>query len=48
VALHKTEPNAALVAAAAEATRSEAPTYWVCLALLLGLIFLAARIASVL
>ena len=30
-----------------EAVRSEAPTYWVCLALLLALVALAARIASI-
>jgi hypothetical protein len=46
VALRNTEPDAALGTAAAEAARSEAPAYWVCLALLLALVFLAARIAS--
>jgi len=46
VALRNVEADAALGAAAAGAARSEAPAYWVCLALLLAIVSLAARIAS--
>jgi len=48
VALRNDRPEAAFGAAVAEAARRDAPTYWVCLALLLALVALAARIASVL
>jgi hypothetical protein len=47
VALRNDRPEAAFGAATAEAARREAPTYWICLALLLALVALAARIASI-
>jgi hypothetical protein len=47
VALRKSRIEAALGAATASPARSESPAYWVCLALLLALVALAARIASI-
>jgi hypothetical protein len=44
VVLRKYKSDAALEATAS--VRSEMPTYWVCLALVLALVTLAARIAS--
>jgi hypothetical protein len=44
VALRKYRTDAVFKA---EALRSEAPTHWVCLALLLALVALAARIVSI-
>jgi hypothetical protein len=46
VALRKYRTDAVFDAAAP--ARSDAPAYWVCLALLLAVVALAARIASVL
>jgi hypothetical protein len=48
VALRKDSSQTAFSAAHAESARSETPTYWICLALLLALIALAARIATTL
>jgi hypothetical protein len=48
VALRKDRSEAAFGAARAEAAQSEAPTYWICLALLLAVVALGARIASML
>ncbi|MBR0717830.1 hypothetical protein [Bradyrhizobium liaoningense] len=47
MALRRVDPDAALGAAASGTSPTEAPAYWVCLALLLALVALAARIASV-
>jgi len=44
VVLRKYRSDAALEATAS--VRSEVPTYWVCLALVLALVTLVARIAS--
>jgi len=46
--LRGVEREAGLAAVAAETVRSDAPAFWVCLALLLALMALAAQIASVL
>jgi len=46
VALRKYRTDAALAAGEAEAAQTGSPTYWVCLALLLATLALAARIAS--
>jgi hypothetical protein len=46
VALRKSTTEAAVAASKAEAEPAAAPAYWVCLALLLATIALAARIAS--
>ncbi|MCK1713239.1 MULTISPECIES: hypothetical protein [unclassified Bradyrhizobium] len=46
MALRKYRTDAAFAASQADAARTEAPTYWVCLALLLAMVALAARIAS--
>jgi hypothetical protein len=48
VALRRDRPEAAFGAARTEAAPSEAPTYWICLALLLAVVALGARIASIL
>ncbi|MGY8685331.1 hypothetical protein Q2941_47555 [Bradyrhizobium sp. UFLA05-153] len=45
MALRKTRTDAVFETAAS--AHSEAPTHWVCLALLLALVTLAARIASI-
>ncbi|UPK36543.1 hypothetical protein IVB18_03930 [Bradyrhizobium sp. 186] len=47
MALRKYRTDAAFAASPAEAARTDAPTYWVCLALLLATVALAARIASI-
>jgi hypothetical protein len=44
VALREYKPHAAV--AASEAAPTEAPAYWVCLALLLAIAAIALRIAS--
>jgi hypothetical protein len=46
VAWRKYRTDAAIAASEAEAAWTDSPTYWVCLALLLAMIVLAARIAS--
>jgi hypothetical protein len=47
VALRKYRTDAAFAASEAETVRTDSPTYWVCLALLLAMAALAARIASI-
>jgi hypothetical protein len=47
VALRKYRIDAALAASEADAARTDAPAIWVCLALLLAVTVLAARIASI-
>jgi hypothetical protein len=46
VALRKYRSNTAVAASEAEAAQAYSPAYWVCLALLLATVALAARIAS--
>lgn len=46
MALRKYRTDAAVAANEAAATQAGSPAYWVCLALLLATIALAARIAS--
>jgi hypothetical protein len=46
VALRKYTTEAAVAANEAEAAQTGSPAYWVCLALLLATVALAARIAS--
>jgi len=46
VALHKYRSDAAIAANEAEAAQTTSPVYWVCLALVLATVALAARIAS--
>jgi hypothetical protein len=46
VALRKYRTDAAIAASEAEAAQPHSPAYWVCLALLLATVALAARIAS--
>jgi hypothetical protein len=48
VALRKDRPEAAFGVAHAEAAGREAPIHWICLALVLAIVTLAARIASTL
>ena len=48
MALRKDSSHTGFGVARAETARSETPTYWICLALLLALIALAARIATTL
>lgn len=45
--LRKYRTDAAFAANEAETVRTDAPAYWVCLALLLAVVALAARIASI-
>jgi hypothetical protein len=47
VALRKHRTDAAVAANEAEVARADASAYWVCLALLLAVITLATRIASI-
>ncbi|WP_201724171.1 hypothetical protein [Bradyrhizobium centrolobii] len=47
MALRKYRTDAAFAASEAEAARTDASAYWVCLALLLAVVALAARIASI-
>jgi hypothetical protein len=47
VALRKTSTDAAVAANEAETARADASVYWVCLALLLAMVTLATRIASI-
>lgn len=47
VALREYRTDAAVAASEAEAGGTSSPTYWVCLALLLAMVTLAARIASI-
>ncbi|QPF92687.1 hypothetical protein [Bradyrhizobium commune] len=47
MALRKTRTDAAVAANEAEAARADASVYWVCLALLLAMVTLATRIASI-
>jgi hypothetical protein len=46
VASRKYRTDAAVAASEAEAAQTSSPAYWVCLALLLATLALAARIAS--
>ncbi len=46
MALRKYRTNAAIAASEAEQAQAQSPAYWVCLALLLATVALAARIAS--
>ncbi|UFW50674.1 MULTISPECIES: hypothetical protein [Bradyrhizobium] len=46
MALRKYTTDAAVAANEAEAAQTGSPAYWVCLALLLATVALAARIAS--
>jgi hypothetical protein len=46
VALRKYRTDAAVAANEAEAALTGSPAYWICLALLLATVTLAARIAS--
>ena len=46
MALREYRTDAAVAAGEAEAAQTGSPTYWVCLALLLATLALAARIAS--
>ncbi|SFV04976.1 hypothetical protein SAMN05192541_111139 [Bradyrhizobium arachidis] len=46
MALRKYTTDAAVAASEAEAAQTGSPAYWVCLALLLATVALAARIAS--
>jgi len=46
VALRKYRTDAAVAASEAETAQAGSPAYWVCLALLLATVALAARIAS--
>ena len=46
MALRKHRTDAAVAANEADTARIDAPTYWVCLALLLAMVTLAMRIAS--
>ena len=46
MALRKYRTDAAVAASEAEAAQTSSPAYWVCLALLLATLALAARIAS--
>jgi len=45
VALDRHKSPAAIAASQAAAARTDTPAYWVCLALLLAVVALAARIA---
>jgi hypothetical protein len=47
VALRKYRTDAAFAASRTEAAQAASPTYWVCLGLLLAMVVLAARIASI-
>ncbi|WP_275195750.1 hypothetical protein [Bradyrhizobium sp. CSA207] len=44
--MRKYRTDAAFAASQADTARTDSPTYWVCLALLLAMVALAARIAS--
>lgn len=46
MALRKHRTDAAIAATKAETVRGDVSTYWVCLALLLAMVTLAMRIAS--
>jgi hypothetical protein len=46
VALRKYRTDAAMAAGEPETARTASPAYWVCLALLLAVVTLATRIAS--
>jgi hypothetical protein len=46
VALRKYRTDAAVAASEAETAQAGSPAYWVCLALLLATVALAARVAS--
>lgn len=46
MALHKFRTDTAVAAHEAEAAQASSPAYWICLALLLATVALAARIAS--
>ena len=46
MALRKYRTDAAVAASEAETAQAGSPAYWVCLALLLATVALAARIAS--
>jgi len=46
VALHKFRTDAAVAAKEVGAAQAGSPAYWICLALLLATVALAARIAS--
>lgn len=47
MALREYRTDAAVAASEAEAAGTSSPAYWVCLALLLAMVALAARIASI-
>jgi len=47
VVLRKHRTDAAVAASEAETARADASIYWVCLALLLAMVTLATRIASI-
>jgi len=47
VALRKHRTDAAVAASQAAAALTDTPAYWVCLALLLAVVTLATRIASI-
>ena len=46
MALRKHRTDAAMAATEADAARGDASAYWICLALLLAMVTLAMRIAS--
>ncbi|UWU93877.1 hypothetical protein [Bradyrhizobium sp. CB1015] len=46
MASHKVRTDAAVAAREAEAAQAGSPVYWICLALLVATVALAARIAS--
>ncbi|MFK4491644.1 hypothetical protein ABIA45_006722 [Bradyrhizobium sp. USDA 336] len=46
MALHEFRTDAAVAAQEAEAAQAGSPVYWICLALLVATVALAARIAS--
>jgi len=47
VALRRYRTEAAMAATETETARADAPVYWICLALLLAVVTLAMRIASI-
>ncbi|WP_441238587.1 hypothetical protein [Bradyrhizobium sp. 930_D9_N1_4] len=47
MALREYRTGAAVAASEAEGTQTSSPAYWVCLALLLAMTVLVARIASI-
>ena len=47
MALHRYRTDAGIAATEAETARADAPVYWICLALLLAVVTLAMRIASI-